>query len=206
MKPLAPSSALLLLLASSHAADSPLAPPLRKFDRNQDGKLTGEEVVLARQAFNRGGRDPDLSPEIWSEILSQRRKDWEKAQRQALDADRDGKLSDQEKQRRDAIWADIAQASAALRDELTRKFDRNDDGQLSDQERQPAQAESDSRRRDLEQKALAAHPWPPAPAPVPVPVPVPAAPAPVPAAPAPVPAAPAPAPAPAPAAPDAARP
>ncbi len=186
MKRLAPCAALLLPLLAlppAPAADSPLAPPLRKFDRNGDGKLLGDEVVLARQAFNRGGRDPDLSPEIWNEILSQRRKDWEKAQRQALDADRDGQLSDLEKRRRDAIWADIAQASAALRDELTRKYDRNDDGQLSDQERQPSRAEAESRRRDIEKTALAAHPWPPPPSPEPTPAapasaPAPAAPAP----------------------------
>jgi hypothetical protein len=151
---------LLFTLAAASAEESPLAKPLRKFDANKDGKLTGNEVVLARQAFNRGGKDLQMNGQAWKEIMERRKRIWKEQQLGYLDLSGDGKLDEAENQRGDLVWEEIAKESDKARMEILVKFDQNDDGELSDKERQASRGEFETRRKEIEAKAMAAHPKP----------------------------------------------
>lgn len=143
-----------LVLATAAAAE-PLAEPLRKFDKDKDGKLTGDELVKARQSHRRGGREAEPSSRKWKEILDRIRGGWE--ERNQSKFDRDGKgLSPEERKEMEAVWKRTAERLTALRDEILRKYDRNDDGELNDAERSASRPESERRRLQVEQEELAA--------------------------------------------------
>ena len=74
-----------------------LAPPLRMFDRNKDGKLTGDESKMARQAYNRGGREAEPSPRKWREQMERREREFTKDRQRDFDLNGNGKLDDSEK-------------------------------------------------------------------------------------------------------------
>lgn len=146
-----------------HAEESPLAKPLRKFDRNKDGKLTGDEVVLARQAFNRGGRELDNGGRPNPEFLQRRQRSWREQNMTFLDLNGNGSLEDDEKKRADTVWEAIAARQENLRVELLLKYDTNDDGELNDEERRASRNESETKRREIEKQVMAAHPKPTSP-------------------------------------------
>ncbi len=154
---------LLFTLAAASAEESPLAKPLRKFDANKDGKLTGNEVVMARQAFNRGGKDLQMDGQALKEIMERRKRTWKEQQLGYLDLNGDGKLDDTETKRGDLVWEEIAKEFDKTRMEILVKYDQNDDGELSDKERQASRGEFETRRKEIEVKAMAAHPKPSAP-------------------------------------------
>lgn len=153
---------VLFALTSSavSAQDSPLAKSLRKFDANKDGKLSGEEQVQARQAFNRGGRDLGNNGRPNPEFFERRKKNWLEQQVKFLDLNGNGTLEDDETKRADLIWEEIAAGMETMRAELTRKYDKNDDGELTQQEREASRGEFDTKRREIENKVMAAHPGP----------------------------------------------
>lgn len=164
---------LTLLATGVSAQDSPLAKPLRKFDQNKDGKLTGEELVLARQAHNRGGRELEFDARRMKEFMDRRKAEWKEQQTKFLDTNGDGKIDGEESQRADTIWAEIEKEYDLLRKDLLRKYDKNDDGELNGPEREASRGENNSRRNSLEQKVMdkfrgaEAKPNPPPPAPAP---------------------------------------
>lgn len=149
-------AALGLALHGAAAEESPLAKPLRPFDQNKDGKLTGQELVLARQASKRGGRQAEPSPENWKRILNRRRENWKREQVKALDANEDGNLDDAENKRAEEIWSGMEQEFTRLRDDILRKYDANDDGELTGNEREASRKESDRRREEIERQAMQA--------------------------------------------------
>lgn len=131
-----------------------LARPLRKFDTNKDGKLTGEEVRLARQAFNRGGRDPEMTADMWQGVLDYYFGEWRKRNYKILDTDADGKLNDGEKEQARKLWEDVPPQLSTLRDELVRKYDKNDDGNVTKDERRSFDREFNRRRDVIEQAVI----------------------------------------------------
>lgn len=149
----------LALLGSTTAwsADSPLPKPLRKFDADKDGKLTGDELVRARQAHNRGGREPEVSESQWREIMERRKKNWLQQHTETLDLNKDGNLDDAEKERAEKIWNEIAEGLGKLRWEILKKYDQNDDGDLNQAEREASRKESEQRRAEIEKQAMEAH-------------------------------------------------
>ena len=143
-----------LVLATAAAAE-PLAEPLRKFDKDKDGKLTGDELVKARQSHRRGGREAEPTAGRWREILDRIRNGWEERNRSKFDADGQG-LSPEERKEMEAVWKRTAERMTALRDEILRKYDRDDDGELHDSERNASRQESERRRQQVEGEELAA--------------------------------------------------
>ena len=151
---------LLLLILSTHPgtaqepaqAGSPadLAAPLRKFDRDRDGKLTGDELKMARQAHNRGGREAEPNPRRWSEQLERREREFTRQRERDFDLNGDGKLDDGERRELRGVWQKIAEKFTAVRVTITEKYDRDDDGELNDQERNASRGESDRMRREIE--------------------------------------------------------
>jgi Ca2+-binding EF-hand superfamily protein len=165
--------------AAKPDASKDLAPALRKFDLDHDGKLTGDELKLARQAHNRGGRDPLPDAGTWKEMLQRQEKDFADRHRKDFDANGDGKLDDTERGEMREVWKQIAAKLTSIRDTIIAKYDRNDDGQLNDGERRASRDESNRLRREAEDQCLAA--WhakkapPPASPAVPAPSPAPPA-------------------------------
>lgn len=155
---LAACTGFALLTTTAWSADSPLPKPLRKFDADKDGKLTGDELIRARQAHNRGGREPEVNAGQWREMMERRKKNWLQQQNGKLDLNQDGKLDDAEKDRAEKIWSEIADGLGKLRWEIVKKYDKNDDGDLNQAEREASRKESDERRAEIEKKAMEAHP------------------------------------------------
>ena len=157
-----PQILLFLLGALSSVAQEPattgspedLAAPLRKFDRNKDGVLTGDESKLARQAHNRGGREAEPGPGRWRELLERREREFTKERQRDFDLNDNGKLDDSEKKELQAVWQKLAEKLTALRVTIAEKYDRNDDGELNEQERNASRAESDRLRREAEDQLI----------------------------------------------------
>ncbi|MDB6071933.1 MAG: hypothetical protein JWL81_3104 [Verrucomicrobiales bacterium] len=154
---LAACTGFAMLTNSAWSADSPLPKPLRKFDADKDGKLTGDELIRARQAHNRGGREPEVREGQWKEILERRKKTWLQQQNGNLDLNKDGNLDDAEKERAEKIWGEIADGLGKLRWEILKKYDKNDDGDLNQTEREASRKESDERRAAIEKQAMESH-------------------------------------------------
>ena len=161
MKFLARSTALFALtFGAVSAQDSPLAEPLRKFDSNKDGKLTGGEQDQARQAFNRGGRNLENNGRPNREFFERRKRSWKEQQMKFLDVNGNGTLEEDETKRADLIWEEISTGFEKFRAEIIRKYDKNDDGELTQQERETSRGEMETKRREVETKVMAAHPNP----------------------------------------------
>jgi len=135
-------------------AESGLAAPLRKFDRDKDGKLTGDELKAARQAHNRGGRDAEPNPNRWREILERQEKEFTRRREKDFDTSGDGKLDDGERGEMREVWRTIAGRYKNVREAMTAKYDRNDDGELNEQERNASRSESDRLRRQAEDQGI----------------------------------------------------
>lgn len=131
-----------------------LAPALRRFDKDKDGKLTGEELKLARQAHNRGGREIEPNPGRWKEMLQRQERDFTNRFRKDFDANNDGNLDDTERGEMREVWKQIAAKLTTIRDTITAKYDRNDDGELNDGERRASRDESNRLRREAEDQCL----------------------------------------------------
>lgn len=131
-----------------------LAKPLRKYDTNKDGQLTGDELRLARQAFNRGGKAPEMSADDWQGVLDYFKGDWRKRNFSKLDLNADGKLDDAEKERVQKIWGGIAAQLTTMRAELVLKYDKNDDGNVTREERRAFDPEFGRRRFEIEADVL----------------------------------------------------
>lgn len=184
---LRPAGLVLLLwtagILPAPAQTSALPKPLRKFDQDKNGKLIDEELVQARQAHNRGGREPEINPNRWKEMMERRRGQWFRENQTRLDLDKDGSLNGAETAKAEEAWKETADGFAAIQTALTRQFDRNDDGDLTREERQASRRESEKQRTELEKSILQkffpevprAQTAPPSPAPVAAP-PAPAAP------------------------------
>ena len=148
------------------AQDSPLAKPLRKFDKDKDGKLTGDEVVKARQAFNRGGKNPELGADDWKEMMGRRKGEWRQRYLKDLDTNSDGTLDDAEKKESNKLWSELEVELEKLREEIIAKYDKNDDGDLTQGEREASRRETETRRLEIEKAfmeqkhAMAASPKP----------------------------------------------
>ena len=157
LRTLTPLLAALCFLsaAPADAQQSALAKPLRKFDRNGDGQLEGDELRLARQAHNRGGRPAEPNPGRWRDILERLEREFLRRREKDFDADHNGQLSDHERQQARSVWRKIAAEITALRDDITARYDRNDDGELNDDERNASRAESERRRREIEESIMA---------------------------------------------------
>lgn len=132
-----------------------LPRPLRRFDTNKDGKLTGEELMLARQAHNRGGRPAEPTADQWRETLGRFKNQWMRRNMDVLDLNGDGTLDEAERERMERAWREIAEGITAVRVEITKKYDENDDGELNNEERQKSRRESDRRRREVEDAVTA---------------------------------------------------
>ena len=156
---------LLLLVPSALLAEADkaapadrakeLAWPLRKYDANHDGLLTGDEVRLARQAHNRGGRDAEPSENRWREILGRLENEFSRRRRKDFDLNNDGKTEGPEQEAMRQVWKKIAGRYSVVRQEVTAKYDRDDDGELSEQERNDSRGESERRRREVEDGVMA---------------------------------------------------
>lgn len=149
-------------MAVGHADDAPappqegvLAEPLQPFDSNGDGLLTGEEVRLARQSHNRGGRAAEPTERSWRRDLSFLEMEFRQRRQQDFDLDGDGELQKAERNALKAVWRRIAGGYRELHDELTPKYDRNDDGELDEREEAAARPEVTRRRQKLELRYLA---------------------------------------------------
>ncbi|RYD33496.1 MAG: hypothetical protein EOP86_13250 [Verrucomicrobiaceae bacterium] len=132
-----------------------LARPLRKYDTDKDGKLTGMELHLARQAFNRGGKAPEMSTDDWQGVLDYLQGECRKRHFAKLDTNGDSKLDDAEKQRFQAVWKQVAARLTTLRAELVLKYDKNDDGNVTRGERRAFDPEFNRRRLEIENDAMA---------------------------------------------------
>jgi hypothetical protein len=136
------------------ASPSDLAPPLRRFDRDRDGKLNAAEMKAARQAHNRGGREAEPNPRRWKEQLVRREREFTREREKDFDADGNGELNDPERKGLREVWQRVAAELTTLRVAITEKYDRNDDGELNDQERNASRQESDRQRREIEERCL----------------------------------------------------
>ncbi|RFC51482.1 MAG: EF hand/EF hand [Verrucomicrobia bacterium] len=132
-----------------------LAGPLRKFDANRDGKLEGRELVLARQAHNRGGREAEPNPGRWRDMLERFEREFMNRRRRDFDENGDGKLDEGELREARKVWEAISEGMARVREEVTARYDRNDDGELNDEERRESKKETERLRRELEERVLA---------------------------------------------------
>ncbi len=151
-------TALLLFVAVVPAVAQDrktLAGPLRKFDANRDGKLEGRELVLARQAHNRGGREAEPNPGRWKGMLERLEREFMNRRQRDFDEDGDGKLDEGERGEARKVWEAISEGMAGIRDEVTARYDRNDDGELNDAERGESKKETERLRRELEDRVLA---------------------------------------------------
>ena len=151
-------TALLLFVAVVPAVAQDrktLAGPLRKFDANRDGKLEGRELVLARQAHNRGGREAEPNPGRWKGMLERLEREFMNRRRRDFDENGDGKLDEGERGEARKVWEAISEGMAGIRDEVTARYDRNDDGELNDAERGESKKETERLRRQLEDRVLA---------------------------------------------------
>jgi Ca2+-binding EF-hand superfamily protein len=135
-------------------ATQELAAPLRKFDRNRDGKLADDEMKSARQAHNRGGRDPEPSERRWRDMLQRRERDFMREREKDFDANGDGKVDDAERNEMRAVWKRMTGPLTELRVQLTAKYDRNDDGELNDRERNASRSESDRLQREIADRLI----------------------------------------------------
>jgi hypothetical protein len=142
--------------APAGAQQNSLAKPLRKFDRNGDGRLEGDELRLARQAHNRGGRPAEPNPGRWRDILERLEREFLRRREKDFDADNSGQLSVEERRQARSAWRKIGSEITTLRDDITARYDRNDDGELNDDERNASRAESERRRREIEESIMAA--------------------------------------------------
>lgn len=131
-----------------------LAAPLRKFDSDKDGKLTGDELKRARQEHNRGGREAEPNPRKWREQLDRREKEFTQQRQRDFDLNGDGKLDDGERKELRGVWQKIAEKFTGVRVTITEKYDRNDDGELNEQERNASREESDRLRREIENQLV----------------------------------------------------
>jgi hypothetical protein len=147
-------SGVLAQEAPKAASPNDLAPPLRRFDRDHDGKLDAAEMKEARQAHNRGGREAEPNPRRWKEQLERREKEFVRERLRDFDANGDGKLDDKEAKAREQVWQRIAAEFTKLRAVMTQKYDRNDDGELNDEERNASRQESDRLRREIEDRCV----------------------------------------------------
>lgn len=132
-----------------------LAGPLRKFDANRDGKLEGRELVLARQAHNRGGREAEPNPGRWRDLLERLEREFMNRRRRDFDENGDGKLDGGEERDARKVWEAISEGMTRIREEVTAKYDRNDDGELNEAERGDSRKETDRMRRELEERVMA---------------------------------------------------
>lgn len=158
-----PSAALLLLALPAPAfaqAENLLPPPaeqlarpLRRFDANRDGLLTGDELKKARQAHNRGGRDAEPTRR-WRDILGRLENDFRRRRAQEFDLNKDGRTEGPEREEMRKVWQQMAAAFTKVRDEITVKYDRNDDGELNEEERNASRQESERRRSEIEDKVI----------------------------------------------------
>lgn len=135
-------------------ASQDLAAPLRKFDSNHDGKLTGDELKLARQAHNRGGRDAEPGPARMKEILQRNEREFTRRREKDFDTNSDGKLDDAERNTMRKVWQKVAERYLKIRETITAKYDRNDDGELNDGEREASRTESDRLRKEIEDQCI----------------------------------------------------
>jgi len=150
-------AALCVLPAIPADAQPPsLAKPLRKYDRNGDGRLEGDELRLARQAHNRGGRPAEPNPGRWRDILERLEREFLRRREKDFDTDHSGQLSDGERQQARSVWRKIANEITTLRDDITARYDRNDDGELNEEERNASRNESERRRREIEETLMSA--------------------------------------------------
>jgi Ca2+-binding EF-hand superfamily protein len=164
MKRIVFSTALLALAPGLLSAqESPLAKPLRAFDTNNDGKLTGEEVVQAQQAFNRGGKKLENGGRPPKEFAERRKRSWLEQQAKSLDLNGNGSLEENESKRAEIIWNQISAEFDKVRADLLRKYDKDNDGELNEQERNASRGEYEARRKAIEEKVMAANPRPAAP-------------------------------------------
>lgn len=131
-----------------------LAGPLRKFDANRDGKLEGRELVLARQAHNRGGREAEPNPGRWRDLLERLEREFMNRRRRDFDENGDGKLDEGEEREARKVWEAISEGMTRIREQVTARYDRNDDGELNDEERRESKKETERLRRELEERAL----------------------------------------------------
>ena len=152
---LIPLSALAQDKPASNTAGKELAFPLRKYDSNKDGLLTGDEVRHARQAHNRGGRDAEPGENRWREILGRLENEFSRRHRKTFDLNGDGKTEGPEQEEMRKVWKKIAERITNVRQEITAKYDRNDDGELNEQERNNSREESERRRREIEDTVVA---------------------------------------------------
>ncbi len=134
-----------------------LAGPLRKFDANRDGKLEGRELVLARQAHNRGGREAEPNPGRWRDLLERFEREFMNRRRKDFDENGDGQLDEGERREAREVWEAISEGTTRIREEVTARYDRNDDGELNDEERRESKKETERLRRELEDRVLAEH-------------------------------------------------
>jgi Ca2+-binding EF-hand superfamily protein len=155
--PIYPCFAAVLISCAVAQDKSELAHPLRKYDIDQDGKLTGDEFTRARQAHNRGGREAEPTPSRLKDIMNRIKRDFSTRNQKAFDKDGDGKLNEAETVVLEKVWAEIATEYQKLRQEITKRYDRNDDGELSNEERDASRRDSDSRRQAIEQEAFKRH-------------------------------------------------
>ena len=144
----------LLLATAAPLTAQELAAPLRKYDRDRDGKLTGEELVLARQAHNRGGRDAEPRPGKWKEMLQRFEKDFAARRQKDFDLNKDGRLDETERRAMGEVWQKAVAKITEARARITAKYDRNDDGELNEQERGASRGESERTRRDIEEECV----------------------------------------------------
>ena len=156
-----PSRCAVLLLALSAALArsqdaGTLAAPLRRFDADRNGRLDGNELVLARQAHNRGGREAEPTARRWKDILGRLERDFLERRRRDFDTSGDGRLDDAERAEATRVWKSLADPLTTLRREITARHDRDDDGELDDRERDASRPDFERRRRELEDKAIAA--------------------------------------------------
>ncbi len=131
-----------------------LAAPLRKFDANKDGRLSADELKQARQAHNRGGREPQPDAGTWRETLQRQERQFIERWKKDFDSNGDGKLDDAERGELRDVWKVLAEKYTSIRDLVTAKYDRNDDGELNDAERNASRGESERLRQEAENQCI----------------------------------------------------
>ena len=140
--------------SATAAAEQALAAPLRRFDRDKDGKLDGIELKEARQAHNRGGREAEPNRGRIKEMMERLRNEFMERFRGDFDASKDGKLDDTEKKEADKVWSGLEKRYHEIRREVTAKHDKNDDGELGENERGASRKESENLRNAAAAEAV----------------------------------------------------